>query len=106
VTGEFRTDLEPIVIKAEEAVLDVVRALVPTASLQRIGPIDINGPSWSCWVITQTDSERDRLASDRALERRLFQVATDAGFAPDSFTFQSQETVDRDLNGSWFNAMR
>lgn len=72
----------------------------------RIGPISIDKPSWSCWVVTNTDKERDGLATDGALKARLNAAADEAGFAPDSFSFQSQETVNRDYNGSWFNAMR
>jgi hypothetical protein len=36
----------------------------------------------------------------------LWKVSSDAGFAPDSFTVQSEETVKRDYKGSWFYAMR
>ena len=106
MTGDSRTDLEPTVIRAETAILDIVQQVVPTARLMRIGPIDINGPSWSCWVVTDRDNERDALAGDSALRATLNEAAVRAGFAPDSFTFQSQETVDRDYEGSWFYAMR
>jgi hypothetical protein len=106
MSGDFRTDLEPIVVRAETAILDIVQQVVPTARLQRIGPIDIDGPSWSCWVVTDTDNERDALAGDSALRTTLNEAAARAGFAPDGFTFQSQETVDRDYEGSWFYAMR
>lgn len=106
MSGDSRTDLEPIVVRAETAILDVVRHVVATARLKRIGPIDINGTSWSCWVVTDRDNERDALAGDSALRATLNEAAVRAGFAPDSFTFQSQETVDRDYGGSWFYAMR
>jgi hypothetical protein len=106
MSGEFRTDLEPLVVRAEAAILGIVQQVVSTARLKRIGPVDINGPSWSCWVVTDRDSERAVLAGDSALRATLNEVAVKAGFAPDSFTFQSQETVDRDYDGSWFYAMR
>jgi hypothetical protein len=104
MTGEWRYDLEPSVSRCETAILKIVGEIAPTARLNRIGPIDINGPSWSCWVITETDQERDRLAGDKLLRARLERAA--AEFPPNAFAFQSQETVDRDFRGSWFYAMR
>ena len=104
--GEFRTDLEPLVKRTEVAILRVVHEVVPTARLDRIGPIDINGPSWSCWIITDSDAERGQLANDKRLRAALDNATSNEGFPPDSFTFQSQETVDRDFEGSWFYAMR
>ena len=103
--GDFRNDLEPEVKRTEGLILKVVRGVVPSARLERIGPIDFEPPTWSCWVVTNTDAECNRLANDIELNQRLF-VAAQAGFPPDSFTFQSEETVVRDYEGSWFYAMR
>jgi hypothetical protein len=103
----FRDDLEPIVKLAEAEILRLVRQVVSNAKLERIGPLDFgNGASWSCWIVTTTDAERDRVAHDEELLRCLDAAASNAGFAPSSFTVQSQETVDRDYEGSWFYAMR
>ena len=68
MAGAFRTDLEPIVMRAEAAILDVVRQI--------------------------------------KLLTKLREASAQKGLPPDSFTFQSQETVDRDYEGSWFYAMR
>jgi hypothetical protein len=106
MVGEFRTDLEPVVIRAEAEILKIVHAVVPDATLRRIGPMDITGPEWSCWIVTSTDRERERVAGDSALLERLHKAAADAGFAPRGFAVQSQETVDREYEGSWFYAMR
>jgi hypothetical protein len=103
--GDFRSDLEPEVKRTEALILQVIRDVVPSARLERIGPIDFDPPEWSCWVVTATDAERDKLAADAELKERLDLVAK-AGFPPDSFTFQSEETVARDYEGSWFYAMR
>ena len=103
--GDFRSHLEPEVERTEALILEVIRGVVPTARLERSGPIDFEPPEWSCWVVTSTDAERDRLAGDAELNKRLASVAK-AGFPPDSFTFQSEETVSRDYEGSWFYAMR
>jgi hypothetical protein len=104
----FRTDLEPIVDRIETEILRIAGQRVPGVKLQRIGPIEIGsrGPSWSCWLITATDAERDLLAKDAGLLTRIQEVSEEIGLAPDSITVQSQETVDRDFEGSWFYAMR
>jgi hypothetical protein len=56
-------------------------------------------------IITSTDVERDALANDAELNQRIA-VAAKAGFPPGSFTYESEETVARDYEGSWFYAMR
>jgi hypothetical protein len=103
--GDFRSDLEPDVERTEALILRVVHGVVPSARLERIGPIDFDPPIWSCWVVTHTDAERDRLSNDSDLRERLV-AAVKAGFPPESFTFQSEETVVRDYEGSWHYAMR
>jgi hypothetical protein len=102
----FRNDLEPQVLRAEAKILDAVRRMVPSAELKRVGPMGLPAPSWSCWITTQTDVDRDRIKKDSALLAELFELAAKAGFAPDTFVVQSQETVDREYKGSWFYAMR
>jgi hypothetical protein len=103
----FRTDLEPSVTRVEAEILKAIHAIVPTAELKRIGPLGTDvSSSWSCWIVTATDVERDRIKNDIALMARLWKVSSDAGYAPDSFMIQSNETVERDYKGSWFYAMR
>ena len=103
--GDFRKDLEPEVERTEALILEMVRKIVPSARLERIGPIDFDPPTWSCWIVTSTDAERNALTNDTDLNQRLA-LATKMGFSPDGFTFQSEETVVRDYEGSWFYAMR
>jgi hypothetical protein len=103
--GDFRSDLEPEVERTETLILKVVREVVPCAYLKRIGPINFNPPAWSCWIVTSTDAERDALANDAELNQRIADAAK-AGFPPGSFTYESEETVARDYEGSWFYAMR
>jgi hypothetical protein len=103
--GDFRDDLVPEVMRTEALILHIISEIVPTASLKRIGPIEFNPPEWSCWVVTPTDGERDTLAFDAALKDRLASAANTV-FPPNSFIFQSEETVARDFEGSWFYAMR
>lgn len=103
----FRTDLEPMVVRAEAEILRIIRPIIPNAELKRIGPLGTDDKSsWSCWIVTATDIERDFIKNDSALMAKLWKASSDAGFAPDSFTVQSRETVKRDYKGSWFYAMR
>lgn len=105
MTGDFRSDLEPAVEQTEAAILKIIQGVVPSARLARVGPIGFDPPTWSCWVVTKTDAEKNRLSSDAGLNERLA-AAVKTGFPPDSFTYQSEETVARDYEGSWFYAMR
>ncbi len=59
------------------------------------------------WVCVQTDAERDRLASDTALVarlRNLFTIHDYPAAARDlvHIGFASQEEVDRDWDGDWW----
>lgn len=60
------------------------------------------------WLCTSTDLERDALDVPRA-QAVVRTIALEMGFsevdAP-TVTVQSQETVDRKFEGSWFYAMR
>ena len=87
--------MEPPVTPAEMCILHIVQKVVPNARFERI----TTGTSWSFWIITPTDKERDIIKADSELLGRLLDAASDAGFG--SFTLQSQETVDRDHAGSW-----
>lgn len=63
------------------------------------------------WLCTRTDAERDTLIGDPTIVSTGLSALEDAGFAsPDTsrsgVVVQSQETVDRDFEGSWFYAQR
>ena len=62
------------------------------------------------WLGTVSDDERDALAgSDRDLLSEVRRVAQRHGFLAQDIsgvTVQSEETVTRDFDGSWFYALR
>lgn len=60
------------------------------------------------WLGTRTDSERDQLAHDATVDARIRASASGVGITSlyKGFTVESQETVDRDFEGSWFYRMR
>ena len=65
----------------------------------------------SVWLGTETDAQREALAPRNGLHEEVANAlsasginATDAVF--NGVVVQSQETVDRDYEGSWFYALR
>lgn len=63
------------------------------------------------WLCTATDGERDALPAPNPCQSEVRAVLDAAGLPRDEATFegtvaQSQETVDRDYEGSWFYALR
>jgi hypothetical protein len=67
----------------------------------------------SVWLCTNTDTERDALGSDNPAKAEVEAVLRDCGLDDRDLgpgllvtTAQSQETVDRQFSGSWFNATR
>lgn len=66
---------------------------------------------FAIWLCTATDQERDRLGLDQPRIDQVRTILLEAGFSPNQLhglvtTVQSQETVDRDYEGSWFYALR
>jgi len=62
------------------------------------------------WLGTATDAERDALAgTEEHLLAEVRRTAEHHGFAPEKVTgvtVQSEETVAREFEGSWFYALR
>jgi hypothetical protein len=63
------------------------------------------------WLGTATDAQRDALPSTEPLLSEVRAAVASVGYPLDELanvhsTVQSQETVDRDHEGSWFYAMR
>jgi hypothetical protein len=62
------------------------------------------------WLGTATDAERDALP-ERPFRDEVLEILRTAGLPEDEVgefgtTKQSQETVERDYQGSWFYALR
>lgn len=62
------------------------------------------------WLGTATDAERDALVgTEPVLLSKVRRTSERHGFAPErvsGVTVQSEETVARDYEGSWFHALR
>ena len=58
------------------------------------------------WLGTRTDEERDALAADDGLASATRETVGRHGLRVSGVTVESQETVDRDYDGSWFYRLR
>jgi hypothetical protein len=63
------------------------------------------------WLVTATDAERDALHKSNPFLPEVISVILSGDFPAEHATIegtvaQSQETVDRDYEGSWFYALR
>ena len=63
------------------------------------------------WLMTSTDAEKATAVEHGFFRPEVLAALAQAGVAPDlveraGVTVESQETVDRDFEGSWFYAMR
>jgi hypothetical protein len=65
----------------------------------------------SVWLGTETDAQRDKLAARPGLRVSVSDVLAEVGMSESAYVFrgvvvQSEETVQRDYDGSWFYALR
>jgi hypothetical protein len=72
------------------------------------GAFDIHPRHLVYWICMQSDSERDRLASDRALVAQLRELLVAFDYPAHArdhvhIGFESQETVDRESSGNWWH---
>lgn len=60
------------------------------------------------WLGTESDTERDALGTDDTIDRRIRAVAQQSGVHElfQGSSFESQETLDREFEGSWFYRLR
>ena len=75
------------------------------------GATEIDPAYLSVWVCARTDAERDRLSSDKNLVARLRYVFVTHDYpeaARDKvyISFASQEEVDRDWGGDWWQFIK
>lgn len=68
-------------------------------------------PQPDVWVClgTATDAQREALAADERLDdevRQVLDLRCEVGIKVQGVTVQSEETVARDYDGSWFYALR
>lgn len=91
-------------------------ALMDALAFARVIGIEVvaafpGSDSIAIWLCTSTDEERDSLPRENPHLDEVRAVLLEAGFSPAELAelmtvAQSQETVDRDYEASWFYALR
>jgi hypothetical protein len=111
--GMFAFDwkLQSTIRRAKREVQKTVYPFYPSAKvLVKQGATRIDPRYISFWVATETDQQRNSLRTVPKLHEKLCGALLRAGYPADStplvhFLIESQETVDRDFDGSWPEAM-
>lgn len=105
-TAEKSAQLAQAFLTSEANILKEAREVHPAAEIESVGPLcaaDLD--PWGCWIKVDTDQRRDAMMTDQVLMRRLARAAEAGGWSA-IITIESQETVDRDYEGSWFYRLR
>lgn len=99
-----------------EAAMALLREVAAAAvneehSVAHYGSNHIHPRHLSIWICVQSDRERDRLQADVALMQRLRQTLDAVDYPAEGrdevfFGFESQETVDRESDGDWWQHWR
>ena len=96
----------------ERATPAIVRALAPEGVVDVQYVVGFVHPfSVHVWLVTATDAERDALGSSSPGLPTVTSAILASGFPAEHATIdgtvaQSQESVDREYEGSWFYALR
>jgi len=96
----------------ERATPEIVRTLTSEGVIGAEYVVGFVHPfSVHVWLVTATDAEKEALGSDDPYLSEVTSTVLASGFPAehamiDGTVAQSQETVDRDYEGSWFYALR
>ncbi len=71
------------------------------------GAYDIDAKNLVYWICVDTDSERDKLRSDKSLNGELSEILIKRNYPEKArplvgIDFESQQTVDRESDGNWW----
>jgi hypothetical protein len=103
--------LYPTIVRSRRAMRRIVKQRGSGFRVSSFGETHI-APQYLCVCIdVNTDDERDRLLEDKDLIEQLRQAILSSGYPAESvplvkFSIESQETVDRDFEGSWWYARK
>jgi len=104
-------DLEPLIEAAKRRILGLAGRHCAGVKIFHFGAVDIDPRHLAIWLTTATDAERDRLRKAPGLEAAFREALAAASYpahaiAEVGFAYESQETVDRDLKGNWWHAVK
>ena len=99
------------VVRARRAVRGLVRERVREARVRSFGATHLSNKLLCLGIDVPTDAERDQLRSDTGFLEEARQQLRKIGYPEHAipfveFSVESQETVDRDFDGSWTRARK
>ena len=104
-------NLALIIGNAEREIERLSRRHCSDAEVFSFGATDIDPRHLAIWISTKTDRDRDLFRANRALIAEFRTILLNLGYPPAAvpdvgFTFESNETVDRDHGGNWWYAVK
>jgi len=106
-----QADLKRAISGGERQVLSLDKKRFGCGKVFSFGAVDIDLRNLAVWITADTDVQRDELRRSGALIDQFRVAFRDPGY-PESaipeirFEFESQQTVDRDFNGTWWHAVK
>ena len=110
IRSNYNWKLWPAIRRARRQIEKAARQRVPSARVFSSQGATAIGPGHLGFCIkTNTDRERDLLRQDPDIHKEFRDALARAGYPTDTvpvvrFGIESQETVDRDYGGSWYQA--
>jgi hypothetical protein len=109
--GGVGWSLYPTIIRSRRAIRKILKKRGFSFRVHSFGATSID-PQYLCICINvDTDSERDSLRENTELIDQFREAMLRVGYPAESvplvgFSFESQQTVDRDFAGNWFYARK
>ncbi|MBU0505818.1 hypothetical protein KJ708_07500 [bacterium] len=107
----MKNSLKKIINNIEKDMLHELENANINCRIMQYGSFDIDPKNLVFWVCVNTDEERGELRKDKKLLESLRETLTKNEYPADarshvSIGFESQETVDRESNGNWWEYFR
>lgn len=98
-------------VEVERLVQELARTRFECAKVFSFGSTEIDHKYFAVWITVDTDAQRDELANDPVFHDELVEILHQAHYPEAAipqvgFAFESQETVDRNLHGNWWYAIK
>jgi hypothetical protein len=109
--ADMADDLWAKIARMEEKALSIARIRFACAKAFSISAPDVGPRHLAIWITTETDEQRDALASDGALRGELVAALRAVDYPEEAiphvvFTFESHETVVREWGGDWWSCIK
>jgi hypothetical protein len=109
--GGVGWDLYPSIIRSRRAIRGILKNRGYSFRVESFGATSIDPRHLCVCINVNRDAERDLLQEDHELIDQFRQALLESGYPAESvqhvgFSFESQETVDRDFGGNWYYARK